>query len=112
MTGSFLLGHLLVHLLLLFTAFSLPLPPSLHQHKLLLRDISSEDNLEVTVVNGLEELDGLLEELLQQENVLERSLLKRRSKRQAFLTCPDLTVIIAEYNKVVHIVGEIITIVK
>ena len=106
-------GQILVHLFVQITfVLSLPLPQSVHQQKLLLRKISSEENFEAPVVAQLEHLEDLLEELSRQENLSEDGLIVRRSKRQAFLTCHDLTFLIKEYDKVIRIVIEILRIVK
>ena len=60
-------------------------------------------------MNGLNYLEGLLEELSKQDNLSNRSsILKLRTKRNAVLNCPDLNILIGEYNKVIHIVREIL----
>ena len=103
---SALLPNLFLHLFLIFTVLSLPLAPFIHQHKLLLRQISSEENYEAGLVTRLDYLEGLLEE---QDNLSKRSsILKLRTKRNAVLSCPDLNILIGEYNKVIHIVREIL----
>ena len=62
-----------VQAFLFLTVISLPLPPPLHQYKLILREFASNKNFELALIDGLQHLDGLLEELSQQDDLSRRN---------------------------------------